>query len=137
MSSHSSKPASPHPLDPLTVGEVQTVSSILQKHLGCATSEIKFKVIDLAEPPKAITLQHLYHNGSAPDRKARVYYHLNKTQDLLIAIINVTTNRVEKQYAAPDSQGPVDWDEFELVNKACNDHPAVQAEIAKLKLPPK
>ncbi|KAH8157247.1 hypothetical protein CIB48_g11006 [Xylaria polymorpha] len=136
MSSHSSKPASPHPLDPLTVGEVQTVSSILQKHLGCATSEIKFKVIDLAEPPKAITLQHLYHNGSAPDRKARVYYHLNKTQDLLIAIINVTTNRVEKQYAAPDSQGPVDWDEFELVNKACNDHPAVQAEIAKLKLPP-
>lgn len=127
----------PHPLDPLTVDEVRTVAQTLQKDIGCATHEIRFKVIDLAEPPKALTLQYLRHNGPAPDRKARVYYHLEKSQSLRIAIVNIVKRRVEKKYSAPDSQGPVDWHEFELVNKACNNHPEVKAEIAKLKLPPR
>lgn len=125
-----------HPLDPLTVGEVQTAAQTLQQDIGCATKEIRFKLIDLAEPPKAITLQHLHKNGPAPDRKARIYYHLKKSQSLQIAIVNIARWQVEKKYDAPDSQGPVDWHEFELVNRACNDHPEVKAEIAKLKLPP-
>ncbi|KAI0529816.1 copper amine oxidase [Xylaria digitata] len=131
-----SSESAPHPLDPLTVDEVQAASHTLQNYLQCADNGIKFKVIDLAEPPKALTLQYLYHNGNTPHRKARVYYHLKGSQTLLIGIINLATNEIEKKYDAPASQGPVDWDEFELVNKACNDHPDVKAEIAKLKLPP-
>ncbi|GAP85724.2 putative primary-amine oxidase [Rosellinia necatrix] len=134
MYSHSSK-RMPHPLDPLTVDEVQTASNTLQQKLRYSIGGIKFKVIDLAEPPKAVTLQYLHGNGNAPDRKARVYYHLKKTQNLLIAIVNITTKQVEKCYDAPASQGPVDWEEYELVTKACNNHPEVQAEISKLKLP--
>ncbi|KAI0855701.1 copper amine oxidase [Xylaria cubensis] len=124
-----------HPLDPLTVDEVQNVSDTLRNHLSCAIGEIRFKVIDLAEPAKATTLQHLHGNSNAPERKARVYYHLKKAQDLSIAIVNLVTKRVEKQYDAPGSQGPVDWDEYDLVNRACNNHPEVQAEVAKLNLP--
>lgn len=136
MSSHASKSA-PHPLDPLTVDEVQTASQIVHKQIGCADNEIRFKLIDLAEPPKDTTLRHLHHNGPAPDRRARVYYHLKTSQALLIAVVNLATKRVEKLYDAPNSQGPVDWHEYELITRACNSHPEVLAEVAKLKLPPK
>ncbi|KPM37240.1 Copper amine oxidase 1 [Neonectria ditissima] len=125
-----------HPLDPLTVEEVRVASQTLVKQVGCGTNEIRFKVVDLAEPPKDLTLRHLHHHGPAPDRKARVYYHLKTGQSLLIAIVNVTNPQVEKTYHVPDSQGPVDWIEFELVNRACLAHPEVKAEVAKLKLPP-
>jgi primary-amine oxidase len=109
----------------------------LQKDIGCANNDIRFKLIDLAEPSKAVTLQHLHHDGPAPDRKARIYYHLPEGQSLQIAIVNISTQRIEKKYEAPNSQGPVDWHEFELVSNACNNHPEVQAEIEKLKLPSK
>lgn len=126
-----------HPLDPLTVEEVQTAAQTLLEDIKCTATDIRFKVIDLAEPPKAVTLLHLHHKGPAPDRKARVYYHRRRSPALLIAIVNIAKRQVEKKYDAPESQGPVDWEEFELVNNACNNHPEVKAEIAKLKLPPK
>ena len=137
MSPQASFKSTPHPLDPLTASEVHAASEILRTVTGGPPSEIKFKVIDLAEPPKSVTVQHLHRNGTAPDRKARVYYHHKKSETLSIALVNLTTGRIEHQYEAPGSQGPVDWLEFELVNKACHEHPDVQAEVAKLKLPPK
>jgi primary-amine oxidase len=126
-----------HPLDPLTVAEVTIATQAVQKQVVLADNEIRFKLVDLAEPPKDVTLQYLHHNGPAPQRRARVYYHTKTSKALLIAIINLSDKRVEKLYDAPDSQGPVDWHEYELVTNACNNHPEVQAEIAKLKLPPK
>lgn len=137
MSTHASNKQAPHPLDPLRPEEVQTVSQTLLKHVGCPAQELRFKVIDLAEPAKVQTLQHLRHKGPVPDRRARVYYHLKGSQSLLMAIVNIAQKRVEKEVETPDSQGPVDWHEFELVNKACNSHPEVQAEVTKLKLPGK
>jgi primary-amine oxidase len=125
-----------HPLDPLTVAEVTIATQTVQKQVGY-TDKIRFKLVDLAEPLKDVTLQYLHHNGRAPQRKARVYYHTKTSNALLIAVVNLTEKRVDKLYDAPDSQGPVDWHEYELVTNACNNHPEVQAEIAKLKLPPK
>ncbi|CAG7970865.1 unnamed protein product [Penicillium olsonii] len=125
-----------HPLDPLHAGEVKAASQLLLRHLGCKSNEIRFKVVDLAEPPKALTLPYLHHGGPAPDRKCRVYYHRLKSPILSIAIVNVTQGKVEQSYDAPDSQGPVDWVEYDLVHKACLSHPEVLAEVAKLKLPP-
>lgn len=126
-----------HPLDPVTADEVQIAAQTLRSYIRCAPDEVRFKLIDLAEPPKDLTLQYLHHNGRIPDRKARIYYHLKPSQTLLVAIVNITKHYVEKTYEAPDSQGPVDWVEFELVNKACLTHPEVLAEVQKLKLPPK
>lgn len=135
--SHTTPESAPHPLDPLTANEVQRGAEILQTHIACVPNDLKFKVIDLAEPPKALTLQYLRHNGAVPDRKARIYYHLKESQDLLVGIANLTTGKIERKWIAADAQGPVDWQEFELVNRACNDHPDVKAEVAKLKLPPR
>ena len=127
--------AAPHPLDPLRVEEVRKASQTLLKHLRVANNEVRFKVVDLLEPPKDLTINHLSHNGPAPDRKARVYYHRNKVHALYIAFVNITQGTVEKVYDEPESQGPVDWIEFELVHNACLEHPDVKAEVAKLKLP--
>lgn len=126
-----------HPLDPLHVGEIKAASQLLLRHLGCKSNEVRFKVVDLAEPPKALTLPYLHNGGPAPDRKCRVYYHHLKSPILSIAIINITKGAVELTHNAPDSQGPVDWVEYDLVHKACLSNPQVLREVAKLKLPPK
>ncbi|KAF2168990.1 hypothetical protein M409DRAFT_36280 [Zasmidium cellare ATCC 36951] len=128
----------PHPLEPLSPQEVRQAASALRKHLQITSStDIRFKVIDLFEPPKAQVLQ--YFHVSASDirihRKARIYYHKKPSQVLRKAIVNVTVAKVEEDEGIPDVQGPVDWVEFAQVEEACNDHPLVKKEVEKLKLP--
>lgn len=128
----------PHPLDPLTPQEVRQAASALRKHLQITSStDTRFKVIDLFEPPKAQVLQ--YFHGSASDihihRKARIYYHKKPLQVLRKAIVNVSVARVEEDEGIPDVQGPVDWVEFAQVEEACDDHPLVKKEVEKLRLP--
>lgn len=128
-------PLNPHPLDPLHAEEVRLATKILLRHVKCDANQLKFKVVDLAEPPKNMTYQHLYNNGPIPDRKTRIYYHLKDEPVLYIAIVNLTKETVERSYDAPDSQGPVDWVEYDLVHKACLSHPKVLEEVKKLNLP--
>lgn len=52
------------------------------------------------------------------------------------SIMNITSATVESDEKLPGVQGPVDWTEFAEVHDACNNHPAVLAEIEKLRLPP-
>lgn len=124
-----------HPLDPLTVHEVRRVSQDLMCHLRVDHANIRFKLIDLFEPPKDEALAFLQRKGQIPDRRARVYYQLRDSAILSKAKVNITTGAVEQTVELPDSQGPVDWVEYDLVNRACNDHPEILAEVAKLKLP--
>ncbi|CAI7606449.1 unnamed protein product [Penicillium pancosmium] len=125
----------PHPLDPLHVGEVKVASTAILQHLGVTTKDVRFKVIDLYEPSKNETLKYIHHGAPVPDRRCRAYFHRLKSPILTIAIVNITKGVVENSYDAPDSQGPVDWVEYDLVHKACLSHPKVLEEVAKLKLP--
>lgn len=127
---------SPHPLDPLHPGEIKAAATTILRHLGITSKDVRFKVIDLYEPAKHETLRYIHHNGSAPDRRCRAYFHQLKSPILSIAIVNIPKGIVERSYDAPESQGPVDWVEYDLVHKACLSHPKVLAEVAKLKLPP-
>ncbi|KAI9146857.1 Copper amine oxidase [Paramyrothecium foliicola] len=129
-----SQPAS-HPLDPLRADEVRWATQIVRQQIGCADNEIRFKLVDLAEPPKDVTLQYLHKGGHPPPRKARVYYHARGNEALWIAIVNLISGKVDDLREDRDSQGPVDWHEYDLVTNACNNHPEVKAELAKLKLP--
>ncbi|SPO06756.1 related to copper amine oxidase [Cephalotrichum gorgonifer] len=124
-----------HPLDPLTVDEVRKASQDLTIHLNIDSTSIRFKVIDLFEPVKDQVLDFLQRDGPTPDRCARVYYQVRNSAVLSKAKVNITTGAVEHTVELPDSQGPVDWVEYELVNKTCSEHPVVLAEVAKLKLP--
>ena len=121
-----------HPLDPITSHEINRTSEILRKHLQ--TNAIRFKVIDLIEAPKQDVLAWL-DGGPIPDRKARIYYHSKQSHVLSKAWVNITKGTTARIEEYPDAQGPVDYTEFEAVREACDRHPKVLAEIAKLRLP--
>ncbi|KAE8152064.1 copper amine oxidase [Aspergillus avenaceus] len=125
-----------HPLDPLSATELRKVSQTLRAHH--APTSLRFKVIDVLEPPKAELLAYLGDKNnrvSAPQRKAYTYYHKHGSFTLRKAKINLTTGKVEDDKEYPDTQGPADMDEIELVLKTCEASAAVQAEIQKLNLP--
>lgn len=128
--------AASHPLDPLSSDEVRQAAQALVSHLGVAKPDIRFKVIDLYEPAKDEVLAYLHHGRQRPDRRARVYYQLRNTATLVSAVVNINSATVERTEGRPDSQGPVDWVEYEQITTLCNEHPEVLAEIEKLKLPP-
>jgi primary-amine oxidase len=125
---------SAHPLDPIGPREIERAAALLRKHLQ--TDVIRFKVVDLLEAAKKEVLTWINGSSAAPDRKARIYYHVDGSHTLSKACVNITNSIVEKIEQYPDAQGPVDYVEFEQVHEACNTHPKVLEEIAKLKLPP-
>lgn len=128
--------AASHPLEPLSSEEVRQAAGALVSHLRVAKSDIRFKVIDLYEPAKVEVLAYLHQGRQRPDRRARVYYQLRNTTTLVSAVVNINSATVERTESRPDSQGPVDWVEYEQITNLCNEHPEVLAEIEKLKLPP-
>lgn len=128
--------AASHPLDPLSSEEVRQAARALVSHLRVAKPDIRFKVIDLYEPAKVEVLGYLHHGRQRPDRRARVYYQPRNTATLVTAVVNINSATVERTESRPDSQGPVDWVEYEQITNLCNEHPDVLAEIEKLKLPP-
>lgn len=125
-----------HPLDPLSSDEVRQAARALVSHLRVAEPDIRFKVIDLYEPAKEEVLAYLHRGRQRPHRRARVYYKLRNTTTLVSAVVNLSSATVERIESHPDSQGPVDWVEYEQITNLCNEHPEVLAEIEKLKLPP-
>jgi primary-amine oxidase len=128
-----------HPLDPITVTELSSAVRILRAHFN--GQRLRFKFIDLLECAKADVTPYLEAERlgqtlpPAPDRRAKVYFHRIRTEVFQKAIVNVTTGVVESLQELPDAQGPVDYDEFEQIEKICNSHPEVLKEVAKLKLP--
>lgn len=128
--------STPHPLDPLSSDEVRQAARALISHLKVTEADIRFKVVDLYEPAKREVLAYLHHGGQQPHRRARAYYQLRNTSTLVIAVINISSATVERTEDRPDSQGPVDWVEYDQITNRCNKHPEVLAEIEKLKLPP-
>lgn len=126
----------PHPLDPLSSEEVRQAARAVISHLRIAELDIRFKVIDLYEPVKSEVLAYLSHGRQRPHRRARVYYQLRNTTTLVSAVVNLNSATVERTEGHSDSQGPVDWVEYEQITNLCNEHPEVLAEIEKLKLPP-
>ncbi|GIZ44392.1 hypothetical protein CKM354_000759000 [Cercospora kikuchii] len=125
-----------HPLDPITEDEVRQAADILRQNLNKKSGEIHFKFIDGAEAPKAEMLRYFENNNAQVDRRARIYFHVRPSPNLRKAFVNITTKTVLSDEELPDAQGPVDWLEFDAVQKACNEHPLVKAEVEKLCLPP-
>lgn len=129
-----------HPLDPITPEEVRKAVQIVKS--SYPQQQVRFKLVDIFEVPKAEVVEYLENErlgqplGKIPSRRARVYFHFQTDLNLLNkARVNITTSHIETVESLPNVQGPVDFDEWSEVEKACNEHPDVLKEIAKLKLP--
>ncbi|KAE8370320.1 copper amine oxidase [Aspergillus caelatus] len=125
-----------HPLDPLSPAELRKASQTLRAYH--APTAVRFKVIDLLEPPKASQLAYLQDQTVRVQplpRKAYTYYHKHGSTTLRKAKINLSKGVVEVDEEYPEIQGPADMDEIDRIIQTCAEHPAVQAEVEKLKLP--
>lgn len=125
--------------DPITPEELTHAVDILRKHHG--GKRLRFKFIDLQDCPKNEAVDYIgaikqsLHDVRLPDRRARIYFHVDILGIFQKAIVNLTAGTVDHIEALPDVHGPVDYDEFDQIERLCNSHPQVLAEVEKLKLP--
>ncbi|CAR22587.1 KLTH0D06996p [Lachancea thermotolerans CBS 6340] len=128
-----------HIFDPISDAEIRTTARLLKDLNGDA--KVHFVQIDRLDPPKKQALRYLSveRHGGAPlpriPRRTYAYYYLNDRMPLYKALCNVSDGRVIANQATPEGTvGPLLPEDVEAVEAAILAHPAVQAEIAKLKL---
>lgn len=131
---------SPHPFDPIRPSEIRETVQILNAAFPGAT--LRYKAIDIQEPLKGDVIPFIEaeRTGSRlPKKPARIVYslfHRLDTGALLKGIINLDAKKILLAKELPRGvQGPVDVDEMIEIEELCLKHPAVLAEIEKMKLP--
>ncbi|KAL8755637.1 MAG: hypothetical protein Q9199_003507 [Rusavskia elegans] len=131
---------SSHPLSPLTAAEITHAVQLVETLYPPNTS-LQYKAVTLQEPNKADLVPYLeaeHHGGRKPtiERRAFVAYYIRNTDKFHEAIVNLDRQRVESNVRLGQGiHGPGDAEEILLVEKIALGDKAVQAEIAKLKLP--
>lgn len=128
-----------HPFDSVTDAEIRLASKLI-KDAYPADANVHFVQIERTDPPKRDMIKYLEaeRNGAPTPSIPRVlyaYYYTN-TLDFNKALVNVTIGHVITKTKLPKGTvGPflpndmMEWEEM------CMQHPAVKAEIEKLKLP--
>lgn len=104
-------------------------------------AKLHFLQIDRLDPPKDKAIQYLnierYGGGKLPyiPRRTYAYYYINDKMPLFKAIVNVSENHVICNVETPEGTiGPLLPEDMAKAEEASLKHPAVLAEIAKLKL---
>ncbi|KAG9456432.1 hypothetical protein H6P81_000940 [Aristolochia fimbriata] len=95
----------PHPLDPLTVSEINHLKRIIDSSAG---SNFSYNYVELVEPDKETVLRWLSStteddasgrtsSKSLPPRRARVITRLNTTTTTRQVIVNLNAGRISKE----------------------------------------
>ncbi|KAH8692697.1 copper amine oxidase [Talaromyces proteolyticus] len=131
-------PLAPHPLDPLRPEEISKTVSILNNAYKGHT--LVFRVITLAEPPKAVMVPFLEaeHQGiidQPPPRCARVQFYQDVAAQFYEALVELETAKILRQEHLPGRHSYVDSTEMEAAERACLNAAEVQDVIRKLGLP--
>lgn len=130
-----------HPFDPITPGEIQLAVRLLEAAFPGVS--LRYKRIDIQEPIKRDVIPYIEAERlrtPRPSKPARLLYALFHRLDsgaFLKALLNADTKSIihVKEFSK-EVQGPLDPDEVAEIEAMCMRHPAVLAEIEKLKLPP-
>ena len=128
-----------HPFDSVTDAEIRLASKLI-KNAYPADANVHFVQIERTDPPKKDMIKYLEaeKNGTPTPSIPRVLYayYYTHTLDFNKALVNVTVGHVITKTKLPKGTvGPylpndmIEWEEM------CMQHPAVKAEIEKLKLP--
>ncbi|KAL3478226.1 copper amine oxidase [Aspergillus californicus] len=140
MTLGSQKPTVTHPFDPLSAQEIRLGLRILQS--AFAGVQLRINRIDLQEPIKKDVIPYIEAERLGkplPKKPARLiysYFHRLDTGACCKALINVDNASVVSAKELPAGvQVPMDVDEITGIEQLCMEHPAVLAEIEKLKLP--
>ncbi|KAF2727213.1 copper amine oxidase [Polyplosphaeria fusca] len=128
--------SSPHPFDPLSAAEIATVAREVKK-LSPNDHGI-FRVITMAEPPKAemvqyIEQEHSHRSPAPPKRIAKVHAYFDKSFHELM--VNVETHAIISHDVLKGRHSHVDTAFMKQVETACLADDQIQAEIKALNLP--
>lgn len=128
-----------HPFDGVTDSEIRLATKLV-KNAHSVSDNVHFIQIDRLDPPKKDMIKYLdaeRFGGPLPTipRVLYVHYYTN-TLEFNKALVNVTVGHIITKTQLPNGVvGPflpedvIEWEEY------CLTHPAVKAEIEKLKLP--
>jgi Cu2+-containing amine oxidase len=132
-----------HPLTALSEDEIWATARLIRSSRDPGT-KLRFKGISLHEPTKTETRQFLEATKDGistagrclPPRKAWVNYYLVGTGSFFEAIVNLTSEIVERNIQVADGfHGSCDDDEILEVERLTLNDARVKVEIEKLKLP--
>ncbi|GAB7346684.1 hypothetical protein MBLNU459_g1806t2 [Dothideomycetes sp. NU459] len=135
-----SKRAAVHPFAPLSRDEIRTASDLIQSQWP-QNSDLQFKAVTLEEPAKAEAVPFLDAQRSGQkvpsiDRRAFVNYYIRKTSKFHEAVVNLSTQTVERNVRlGANVHAPGDGEEIIAIEKLALEDKSVQEEIAKLQLP--
>jgi primary-amine oxidase len=117
-----------HPLEPLTVAEMQQAVTILRAS-GMVGERTRFASITLHEPAKEVVLN--YQTGDPVRREAFIILLDNATNAVYEAVVSLTLGAVTGWRQIPGVQPHIMYDEFVECEAACKADPAFRAALAK------
>ncbi|RLV95770.1 hypothetical protein JA1_000824 [Spathaspora sp. JA1] len=129
-----------HPFESVKDYEVRLASKLV-KDAYPAAANVHFVQIDRLDPPKKDMKKYIQAEREglpvpAIPRILYCYYYTN-TLDFNKALVNVTVGHIITKVQLPKGVvGPLLPEDMMEWEEHCNNHPKVQEEIAKLKLPP-
>ncbi|TVY45086.1 Copper amine oxidase [Lachnellula subtilissima] len=129
-----------HPLDPLSPSEISSVAEVLRATFPA--NQVIFRVITLAEPPKALLVPYLSaERANLPrpvvPRKAFCQYYLDDRQQFRQLEIDLATKELSAREALPGKHSYTDAEEGVRAEAACLADLKVQDAIKQLDLPEK
>lgn len=129
-----------HPFDSVKDYEVRLASKLV-KNSHAASADVHFVQIDRVDPPKKDMIKYLEaerHGMPRPNIPRVLYaYYYTETFNFNKALVNVSVGHVITKTQLPKGTvGPFLPDDVGEWERKCTEHPAVKAEVAKLKLPP-
>ncbi|KAI1379742.1 putative copper amine oxidase [Hypoxylon crocopeplum] len=129
-----------HPLDPITPDEIRQTARLLKAHFP--EDSLHFKSIALIEPPKSNLRAYLVSERGGRedlpqlDRCTEATFFLRGKEEFYFARLSLQQQTVTNIEPLPAGFFPNgDADEVRSMRETCLNHPAVQAELKKLKLP--
>ncbi|MBI4780151.1 MAG: primary-amine oxidase [Oscillatoriophycideae cyanobacterium NC_groundwater_1537_Pr4_S-0.65um_50_18] len=120
--------SSVHPLEPLTIAEVEAAVAIVRRDRPVG-NQFRFPCVTLHEPPKAEVLS--FQKGDAIDRQAFLILLDNATGHTYEAIVSLGQQQVIAWTHIPDMQPNIMPDELVECEAAVKAHPEFLAAIAK------
>ena len=134
------KQVNSHAFAPLSKYEINAAADFIRSQWPEGT-DFQFKAVTLHEPAKSEAIPYLAaeRNGQTTpsiDRRAFVNYYIRKTSKFHEAVVNLSTQKVERNVRlGANVHAPGDAEEILAIEQIAIEIPAVQEEIKKLQLP--
>ena len=105
-----------HPLDPLTPEEIRAAAAIARREMADLGTDLRFEIIELLEPPKAVVRRH--GAGAESIRAARVNVFAAGNIGVWRLKVSLTDDQLIDKQHVPHARPTVQLEEFQAIESA-------------------